>query len=249
MPELTPFDYAYIAAAMMLAGAIKGLIGFGLPLVAVSLLSSFLDVGLSLSLIILPIVFTNFWQGLKGGRAKVALKRFWGLLITLTIGIWIGSRIVATINPDFILLILGCVVLVFSLLELIDIRIAIAPQIERPAGLVAGLVGGLIGGLTTSYGPFLAAYMSALRMSKDEFVGSAGVIWFWASLSLLVAYGTANILTPERALISAGCVIPALLGMQIGTLARHRLNEELFRRILLIALVITGLNLLRRALM
>lgn len=249
MLDLTPFDYAFIAGAMFLAGMIKGLIGFGLPLIAVSLLSSFLDVGLSLALIILPIVVTNFWQGLTSGRAKAAVKRFWGLLLMLTIGIWIGSRIVASIDPDRVLLILACVVLAFALLELTTVRITIAPRHESPAGFVAGFVGGLIGGLTTTYGPFLVAYMSALRMSKEDFVGSAGVVWFWASLSLLVAYGTANILTPERALVSAGCVLPALLGMHIGSLGRRRLNEELFRRLLLIALIIAGLNLLRRALM
>ena len=249
MPDLTPFDYGIIAAAMLLAGAIKGLIGFGLPLVAVSLLSSFLDVSLSLSLIILPIVVTNFWQGLTGGRVKAALRRFWGLLITLTLGIWIGSRVVTTVNPDVVLLILGSVVVLYSLLELTAFRIAVAPQHERAGGLIAGLVGGLIGGMTTSYGPFLAAYMSALKMPKDDFVGSAGVIWFWASLSLLAAYGSSHILTYERALLSAGCVLPALLGLQLGSLARRRLDEALFRRLLLIALIVTGLNLLRRGLM
>jgi uncharacterized membrane protein YfcA len=246
---LTPFDYASIAATMLAAGLIKGLIGFGLPLVAVSLLSSFLDVSLSLSLIILPIVFTNFWQGATGGRIKMALRRFWGLLITLSIGIWIGSRVVATVNPDAVLLILGCVVILYSLLELTAFRITIAPEHERSSGLAAGMVSGLVGGLTTSYGPFLAAYMSALKMTKDDFVGSAGVIWFWASLSLLVAYGSANILTAERALISAGCVIPALLGLHLGSLLRRRLNEVFFRRLLLFALIVTGLNLLRRGLM
>jgi len=249
MADLTAFDYGYIAAAMLLAGLIKGLIGFGLPLVAVSLLSSLLDVSLSLALIILPIVFTNFWQGLTGGRAKAALHRFWGLLITLTLGIWAGSRVVAAVKPDAVLLILGCVVILYCLLELMAFRIVVPPRYERSSGLAAGLVGGLIGGLTTSYGPFLAAYMSALKMPKDDFVGSAGVIWFWASLSLLVAYGTADILTPARALLSAGCVPPALLGMHLGSLARRRLNEELFRRLLLIALIVAGLNLLRRGLM
>jgi len=249
MPDLTLIEYAYIGAAMLLAGAIKGLIGFGLPLIAVSLLSSFLDVGLALSLIILPIVFTNFWQGLTGGRIKTALHRFWGLLITLSLGIWLGSRVVATIDPDAVLLILGCVVIVYCGLELTAFKVSIPPQHEGTTGLAAGLISGLIGGLTTSYGPFLAAYMSALKMSKDDFVGSAGVIWFWASISLLVAYGTANILTPERALVSAGCVLPALLGLHLGSLARRRLNEVVFRRILLLALLVTGLNLLRRGLM
>jgi uncharacterized membrane protein YfcA len=37
--------------------------------------------------------------------------------------------------------------------------------------------------------------------------------------------------------------------MQLGGVLRKRLDEDLFRRLLLISLVITGLNLLRRGLM
>lgn len=249
MPGLTPPDFAMIAGIMLLAGLVKGLIGFGLPLVAVSLLSSFFDINLSLALIILPIVFTNLWQGLAGRRVVATLRRFWPVLVMLSLGIWLGSRVVVAVEPAVVLITLGCVVVIYSVLELTAFRMTVAPRHERPAGIVAGLASGFVGGLTTSYGPLLAAYMTALKLPKEVFVGSAGVLWFWASLSLLVAYGTAEILTPERAVISAFCVVPALIGMQLGGVLRKRLDEDLFRRLLLISLIITGLNLLRRGLM
>jgi hypothetical protein len=44
-------------------------------------------------------------------------------------------------------------------------------------------------------------------------------------------------------------VVPALIGMQLGGMLRKGLDEDLFRRLLLISLVVTGLNLLRRGLM
>ena len=39
-----------------------------------------------------------------------------------------------------------------------------------------------------------------------------------------------------------------ILGMAIGTLIRGHINETLFRKLLLITLVIIGLNMIRKAL-
>jgi uncharacterized membrane protein YfcA len=41
--------------------------------------------------------------------------------------------------------------------------------------------------------------------------------------------------------------IPVVAGMVIGTMVRGRINEILFRKILLITLVVIGLNMIRRA--
>ena len=123
-----------IAGIMLVSGLVKGLIGFGLPLVAVSLISSFFDINLALALIVLPIVFTNLWQGLAGRRVVVTLRRFWPVLVMLSLGIWLGSRVVVAVEPAVVLITLGCVVVIYSVLELTAFRMTIAPRHERPRG-------------------------------------------------------------------------------------------------------------------
>ena len=41
--------------------------------------------------------------------------------------------------------------------------------------------------------------------------------------------------------------IPVVVGMVVGTLIRGHINEILFRKILLLTLVVIGLNMIRRA--
>ena len=52
---------------------------------------------------------------------------------------------------------------------------------------------------------------------------------------------------PALALLSAAATVPALGGQFLGQWLRKRIDEDRFRKIVLIALLLSGLNLLRRA--
>ena len=81
-------EFAIFAGGIFfLAGLIKGIVGFGFPLIALVLLT--LSIGLldALALIVIPTFVTNLWQGLSGGRLVIRppdrckiVKRFTRLL-------------------------------------------------------------------------------------------------------------------------------------------------------------------------
>ena len=52
---------------------------------------------------------------------------------------------------------------------------------------------------------------------------------------------------PRRLAFSALLVIPAQIGQFLGTRVQDRLDQRLFRRWTLVLLILTGLNLMRRA--
>ncbi len=72
-------------------------------------------------------------------------------------------------------------------------------------------------------------------------------LWFVASISLVVAYIRHGILTVETATMSAAACLPAFIGLVIGQMIHPRINQRMFRRILLVFMLVSGLNLLRRA--
>ena len=246
MNELAAADWVAIAGALLAAGLVKGVIGFGLPLVAMAIMASLLNVGEALAYMTLPIVATNLWQAVQGGLFVAVLRRFWILILVLALGIALGASIAAGAHQGLLFLILGGVVLTYVGLELSRWQPKVPPARERILGAAFGLVAGVIGGITTAYGAVLVLYLNAIRLPKDQFVATVGVIWFSGSIFLLAGFGAVGILTWPRLLVSALAVVPALIGMWVGRRLRDRVDETRFRRLVLLAIFLVGLNLVRR---
>lgn len=239
-----------ILVTLVAAGVVKGAIGFGLPLVAVSVLSNIVDVRLALALMIMPIVVSNLWLGLQGGRFGSILAQHWPLVLALGGGISVGAWLMAGIDGRALLGLIGAVVILFAAVEYFGPRRsrALPASWQGPLGVGAGLISGVIGGMTSAYGPILLIYLTSLRLSKELFVRTVGVIWFFASMFLVVAFTSVNILTAHTALLSTAALVPVFLGLYLGKCLRNRIDQRTFQRITLVALFLLGLNLLRRSL-
>ncbi len=60
----TPETLAVVATAFLLAGFVKGVVGLGLPTVALALLTATLGLREAVALMLVPSFATNLWQGL-----------------------------------------------------------------------------------------------------------------------------------------------------------------------------------------
>src|ERR1700688_3676657 len=80
----------FIAAAFLLAGFIKGVIGLGLPTVSMGLLAVTMAPSQALAIVIVPAVVTNIWQTFVGPYLRDITRRLWPLLIGTAAGIWLN---------------------------------------------------------------------------------------------------------------------------------------------------------------
>src|SRR6185312_12463648 len=92
MTSLTPL--AFIAAIFLLAGFVKGVIGMGLPTVAVGLLGLTMPPSQAAAVLILPSLVTNVWQAFAGGHFRDVARRLWPMLVGICIGTWFGAMAV-----------------------------------------------------------------------------------------------------------------------------------------------------------
>ena len=106
--HLSPATLALVAGIFLFAGGVKGLIGMGLPTVALAMLVNAMPLRDGVTLIVIPAVITNIWQAFSGGRGIALVRRFWSFLLLLCIGTWIGVGILA------ILLGLGLTAFIFD---------------------------------------------------------------------------------------------------------------------------------------
>src|SRR5262249_10944013 len=108
--QSTLFDLTTVIAvsgAFLVAGAVKGVIGLGLPMVSLGLLTVALDLQTAMALLVVPSFVTNLWQAVVGGNAKFIVHRLWPFLATASMTVWIGVAALARLNPSLLTALLG----------------------------------------------------------------------------------------------------------------------------------------------
>ncbi len=234
----------------LLAGFVKGAVGFAMPMIMISTLGSFLPPETALAALILPTLITNLWQALRGGwraawKSVVNFRLYLGFML---VAIVLSAQLVRILPASAMLLTIGGVVTFFSAIQLVGF----VPQIaDRSRGRVEVLVGtfaGLVGGVSGVWGPPLVLFLTTLGTGKREQMRVQGVIYALGAVTLTLAHVQSGVLNRETAPFSILMLVPALIGMGLGLKVHDRLPLAAFRRATLAVLILVGLNLIRRAL-
>ncbi len=250
MDALAPLDWTAALAIALVAGVVKGAVGFALPLIMISALSSLLDPKIALAGILLPILVTNLWQVTRQGwaPAREAAALHWRYLAIVTVAIFAAAQLVTSIPGEAFYLILGVPVVTLSALQLSGWRPRIAPGGRVAAEWGVGAISGLLGGLAGTWGPTTVLYLIAVDTPKARQMVVQGVIYGAGSVVLTAAHLRSGILNADTAWFSAALVPAALIGMAVGFRLQDRMDADRFRRATLAVLVLAGLNLVRKGL-
>jgi hypothetical protein len=89
--NLGPALTLLVIGTFLLAGTVKGVIGLGLPTVAMGLLGLAMLPAQAAALLIIPSTITNLWQLAFGGHLGALSKRLWPMLLLIFLGTGLGS--------------------------------------------------------------------------------------------------------------------------------------------------------------
>lgn len=250
IPELdySAWQYALITLAFLVGGVVKGALGFALPLILLAIMTQGLAVAEILGIIVVPMLLANIWLALEGRQWRWSVQHFWPEMVVLGIGIAIGAKLLVSLNQQMVYLLLGAAVVVFAGLNIAAPHLHLAPQHRHRVGVPVGLLAGLLGGLTAVFGPPLALYLVALDLGKQRYIAAMGMIWLVGSVCQVVAFSSVQVITPSSALVALLALLPLYIGLRLGRWIRQRVDEIRFRRIVAMALLVSGLNLLWRGL-
>ena len=247
MAELGTEGLIWCAFVLLIAGVVKGILGIGVPVVSVSLLSLAISVPMAVSLLPVPILLSNIWQSFHGGRFTSTLKRFGPLIAALFIGTFAGARLLVDIDQQVLLGIVGAAVLAFAVSAYFPRHLRISRRAARWLGVPIGFFAGVLGGMTTFFGPPIIMFLFALNLDKDEFVGTISTVYLCAAVPLAAALGMFGFMGPQEYFWSSVAAAPLLLGVLLGQWLRTRVSQSAFRRGLLVMLVLVGVRLIYRA--
>lgn len=233
------------------AGMIKGMTGFGFPMIMFSGMSLFFDPTKTVAYLTLPLLVVNILQAFQyGARAAIAeAKASVALTLTLCICIFLAAPLVTILPSESLFFILGPTITFVALIQLAGWKFKLPKHLHQKSAVATGVAAGLSGGFAGVWAPLIVLYLVALNIEKRRQILIQGVAYSFGSIALIAAHTQSGIIHSLTLSVSAILVIPSLLGLMIGAKILGRINQPTFIKVTLIVLVIAGLNLVGRAIL
>ncbi len=242
------FAFVLVMGVIVLATAVKAALGFGFPLIAVPLSALLVGPRNAVLLIAIPVVVTNLAILLRGGGTAADLRRFGGLLLGVVGGTVASAPFLGRLDPALLTMAVGLTAVLFAGLSFSRLVPSVPTEAEPYAGPAVGLFAGIIGGITGIFAPPIAAYVHSLRVEKRVFVFWLTASFMLGGLTQAISYYRQGLYTPPILLYAALACLPALFGTRLGLWIQDRLPAEVFRRLVLLLVLVTGFSLVAQAL-
>ena len=236
-----------VLATFLLAGAVKGVIGLGLPTVSLALLTVAIDLPSAMALLLVPSFVTNLWQAAVGGNGLAILRRIWPFLLMATVTVSIGATALTLIDLPVLSALLGLLLMAYATTTLAGLRLKITASQEVWAGPLVGTANGILTGMTGSFVVPGVMFLQAIGLPRDVLIQAMGMLFTASTLALAVALQGNDLLTLDLGILSTTALLPAAAGMVIGQRIRKRLSEALFRQVFFVSLLVLGAYIIASA--
>jgi len=225
-----------------IGGIVTGLAGFAMGLVVSGVWLHILTPVQTAMLIVgygLLVQAYGIWK-LRHALKWSAIAPF---IIGGVIGVPIGTTLLTYINADYLRIGVGMLLVVYSTYSL-------ARPHFKPmhAGFAIetgiGILNGLLGGMTGLSGPIITMWCQLRGWSKDTQRAIYQPVILAAFAMSAVSLSLAGAVTSELARLYVYGLAPLAVGLWVGLKLYGHLNEDAFRKVILILLLLSGLLLI-----
>ena len=234
--------------AGLAAGLVKGVVGFGMPMILLSILAMLMPIYTALAALILPTLLTNLQQAREQGssRAIPLLSRHKIFISVMVILIFASASLTPYVPQHFLLGILGILIISFCVFQISGYQFSLSAEDHRTQFLF-GSVAGVAGGLCGAFGPPTVAYLTAINTPKNEQMKIQAIIYGIGATFMFFGHITSGIFNLSTAPLSGFLILPCLCGFWLGSRIRNTFDQNMFRKVTLALLVLVGANLIRSA--
>ena len=246
--NLTLGTALFIFCAQFLAYAVKGLIGFGNPLISAPILSMKLDnVVITPGTLLLDCPVNGYitWKN----RRSFQWRRILPLLCANLCGVIPGTLLLRFSLPWIIKTVLGIVV-VFLGLEMATRSIRPVrtgkdlPWLRLAVAFFSGVCSGLFG-----INMFIVAFLQRTAKDYSEFKGSMCFLFFGENVFRLCTYAINGLLTAEVLAFGAVSVPAAALAMLLAGWLGPRLDEKKLQKAAIVLFLLGGVSIIVKSLL
>ncbi|CAN5731360.1 sulfite exporter TauE/SafE family protein [soil metagenome] len=231
-----------VIVVFVVAGAVKGVTGMGLPTVAMSLLGLWMTPVQAAALLIVPSLATNAAQ-CRGSHLRSLTGRLWPGWLAITIVTVTAPELGNAASVGFAKGWLGGILIAYGAWGLW--RPALPDLSTRPAWLsaIAGAATGVVTALTAVFVLPWVPYLQSIRLDKDEMVQALGLSFTVATIALAVRVQMSAPITSwsgSAALAVCVSMVGAFGGLKVGETLRGRIAGATFQKTLFVVFIALG---------
>ena len=105
-----------VAGVFAIGGSVKGVVGFGLPTIAMGLLGAMIGPDQAAAILVVPTFLTNVWQAWYGPDLMALLRRMWPMMAAIFITTVVSTKIIVTADPRITTSLVGFVLAAYACL-------------------------------------------------------------------------------------------------------------------------------------
>ena len=236
----------YIWAIFLLAGFTQGVSGFGSALVAMPLLTMFMDVQTAAPLCMLNGLVITSSLSLQL-RRHIDWRKIRPLLTGCLPGVVFGALVLKNISSTVLQFCLGILIIGYAVFGLSE-------KVRRPENIsgvwpyIAGFWSGGFSSALGAGGPPTIIYVSLTGWANDEIKASLSIFFFVSGVVTALGHALAG-LTTKLVLHEFFWGAPfTLVGILAGVLFYNRINRRNYIRIMLWLLMLMGTGMLGKVL-
>lgn len=235
-----PLSTVLLAIAILLvAGIVKGTLGFGVGLVSATLLLQLFPPKPTLIVLILPIGLSEVGLLVNAGVPWGLLRDHAAFFLLLIPGAIAGVLGLIAVPVNVLYLALSGYIVVFLAVQRYEAR-AYRLAKRRGFGAVSGVASGLLGGSFGAAGPPTVPYLyiNTRDEARSVFVGGMAAAYVVPQIVRLPPLVLAGRFDSRKLLLGSGAAAIVLVGLGLGSYLRPHIPEDAFQ------LVVKGVLLL-----
>ena len=233
-----------VAVVLVLAGVVKGTLGFGPALVSVPVLVQVFDPKVAIAAFSIPMLVGNLVVLWRDGVSWAEVRPRWRLVGVVFLTTVVGAVGLIALPADALSLAVGVGVLGYLAVTHRSDGGAFAAYAGRPwSEYVAGSVTGVLGGALGMGGLPLATYLDARGLERDAFTLVLVVLLTLNNSVRITALWAGGLFARAELLLGAAFVVPLFLGVLAGVRLRRHVSADRFETLVRLVLLVSALRL------
>jgi len=234
-------DYIIVLSMIVLLVAyiIQGISGFGRSLFAAPILSLFMPANEVVAILLLSGFVANIYLLIKTIKYS-EIKKIWVMIVFGIASTLIGVKLLASAPILQLKIAMGVTVVVSAIILSSGYRLKIKENV-----LVYGITGAISGfftGMISMGGPVVVLLLQNQNHEKHKFRGNLTLFFFITGFIAIVGLFTNNLITPNVLTKSLYLLPVSIIGIFLGDYISYKLNENVFKKIVIVILFIAGLS-------
>lgn len=241
--DLSAAALSIAVAVFVVAGLVKGVVGLGLPTLAMAMLALVMPTTHAAALLVVPSLVTNLLQLRPLRTLRPMLRRLGGMQAGICAGSLLGSWWLGPPTGRGATAALGVVLMLYAAWGLLGARLTVPAAAEKWLGPFAGASTGLVTAITGVFVVPAVPYLQALSLHKDELVQAMGVSFTVSTVALGIGLASQGVYSAAAAASSLAMLVPALAGMVLGQWLRSFLSARVFKTCFFAGLALLGAHM------